>query len=164
MNFAGIYQLPLITGVENNQWGEWTRQENQAPITELSVRGASYGMPAVHIDGQDVLAINDAAREAVDRARNGGGPTLIEADTYRFHDHIGRAEREIRPKEEVERWRARDPIEIMRALLIEKAITTGESSERIVEEVRREIEEAIEFAEASPQPDPADLLIDVYTV
>jgi pyruvate dehydrogenase E1 component alpha subunit len=118
----------------------------------------------VHVDEQDVIAINAAAREAVDRARNGGGPSLIEADTYRFHDHIGRAERENRPREEVERWRARDPIEIMRAMLIEKAITTNESSERIVEEVRREIEEAIEFAEASPQPDPSELLTDVYTV
>jgi TPP-dependent pyruvate/acetoin dehydrogenase alpha subunit len=164
MNFAGLYGLPLITVVENNHWGEWTRQEKQAPITELYVRAQSYAMPAVHVDGQDVLAINEAARDAVDRARNGGGPSLIEADTYRFHDHIGRAERENRPKEEVERWRARDPIEIMRAVLIEKAITTGESSERIVEEVRREIEEAIEFAENSPLPDPASLLTDVYTV
>jgi pyruvate dehydrogenase E1 component alpha subunit len=164
MNFAGLYGLPLITIVENNHWGEWTRQENQAPITELYVRGASYAMPAVHVDGQDVLAVNEAAREAIDRARNGGGPSLIEADTYRFHDHIGRAERENRPKEEVDRWRARDPIEIMRAMLVEKAITTNESSERIVEEVRREIEEAIEFAEASPQPDPSELLTDVYTV
>jgi pyruvate dehydrogenase E1 component alpha subunit len=164
MNFAGLYGLPLITVVENNHWGEWTRQENQAPITELYVRGASYAMPAVHVDGQDVLAVNEAAREAIDRARNGGGPSLIEADTYRFHDHIGRAERENRPKEEVDRWRARDPIEIMRAMLVEKAITTNESSERIVEEVRREIEEAIEFAEASPQPDPSELLTDVYTV
>jgi pyruvate dehydrogenase E1 component alpha subunit len=164
MNFAGLYGLPLITIVENNHWGEWTRQENQAPITELYVRGASYAMPAVHVDGQDVLAVNEAAREAIDRARNGGGPSLIEADTYRFHDHIGRAERENRPKEEVDRWRARDPIEIMRAMLVEKAITTNDSSERIVEEVRREIEEAIEFAEASPQPDPSELLTDVYTV
>ena len=164
MNFAGLYGLPLITVVENNHWGEWTRQEKQAPITELYVRGASYAMPSVHIDGQDVLAINEAAREAVDRARNGGGPSLIEADTYRFHDHIGRAERENRPKDEVDRWRARDPIEIMRAVLIERAITTGESSERIVEEVRREIEEAIEFAENSPMPDLSDLLADVYTV
>jgi pyruvate dehydrogenase E1 component alpha subunit len=164
MNFAGLYGLPLITIVENNHWGEWTRQENQAPITELYVRGASYAMPAVHVDGQDVLAVNEAAREAIDRARNGGGPSLIEADTYRFHDHIGRAERENRPKEEVDRWRARDPIEIMRAMLVEKAITTNESSERIVEEVRREIEEAIEFAEASPQPDPSELLTDVYTL
>jgi acetoin:2,6-dichlorophenolindophenol oxidoreductase subunit alpha len=164
MNFAGLYGLPLITVIENNHWGEWTRQENQAPITELYVRAASYGMPGVRVDGQDVLAINEAAREAIDRARNGGGPSIIEADTYRFHDHIGRAEREIRPKEEVERWRARDPIDILRAVMIENAITTNESSERIIEEVRREIEEAIEFAEASPLPDPADLLTDVFTV
>jgi pyruvate dehydrogenase E1 component alpha subunit len=164
MNFAGLYGLPLITVVENNHWGEWTRQENQAPITELYVRAASYGMPAVRVDGQDVLAVNAAAREAIDKARNGGGPSMIEADTYRFHDHIGRAEREIRPKEELDRWLSRDPIDILRGVMIERAITTNESSERIIEEVRREIEEAIEFAENSPLPDVADLLKDVYTV
>jgi pyruvate dehydrogenase E1 component alpha subunit len=164
MNFAGLYQLPLITVVENNHWGEWTRQENQAPITELYVRAQSYAMPAVRVDGQDILAVNAAAREAVDRARNGGGPSLIECDTYRFHDHIGRAEREIRPKEEVDYWRSRDPIDILRGVLVQKSILTGDSAERIVEEVRKEIEEAVAFAESSPMPDPADLLKDVYTV
>jgi TPP-dependent pyruvate/acetoin dehydrogenase alpha subunit len=163
MNFASLYQLPLITVIENNHWGEWSRQEAQAHINELYVRAGSYGMPGVRVDGQDVLAVNEAAREAIDRARNGGGPSIIEADTYRFHDHIGRAEREIRPREEVDRWRARDPIDIMRGVLVQRAILFNEGADRIIEEVRREIEEAIEFAESSPMPEASDLLRDVYT-
>jgi len=164
LNFAGLYKLPLITVVENNHWGEWSRQEAQAPITELYVRAQSYGMPGVRVDGQDVLAVNEAAHDAIERARGGGGPSLIECDTYRFHDHIGRAERENRPREEVAYWRSRDPIDIFRAKLVERTILTNETAERIVEEVRREIEDAIAYAEASPYPDPADLLKDVYTV
>jgi len=164
LNFAGLYKLPLITVVENNHWGEWSRQEAQAPITELYIRAQSYGMPGVRVDGQDVLAVHEAAHDAIERARGGGGPSLIECDTYRFHDHIGRAERENRPREEVAYWRSRDPIDIFRAKLAERAVLTNEGAERIVEEVRREIEEAIAYAEASPYPDPADLLKDVYTV
>jgi len=163
MNFAGLYKLPLVCVIENNHWGEWSRQEKQGAISRLSERAASYGMPGVTVDGQDVLAVYEAAKDAIDRARDGGGPSLIEADTYRFHDHIGRAEREIRPKEEVAYWRGRDPIDIFRAKLAEQGILTAEGAERVVEEVRREIEEAIAFAEASPFPDPADLLKDVYT-
>ncbi|HLF72553.1 MAG TPA: thiamine pyrophosphate-dependent dehydrogenase E1 component subunit alpha [Dehalococcoidia bacterium] len=164
MNFAGLYQLPLITIVENNHWGEWTRQEDQAPITELYVRAASYGMPGVRVDGQDILAVNAAAREAVDRARSGGGPTLIECDTYRFHNHMGVIDKDPRDANEIARWKARDPIDILRKALEDKKLLTAEGSERIVEEIRREIEEAVAFAEASPFPDPADLLTDVFTV
>ena len=164
MNFAGLYELPLITIVENNHWGEFSRQEAQAPIQELYVRAASYGMPGVRVDGQDGVAIREAAREAIDRARNGGGPSLIECDTYRFYNHIGKSEIDPRPKEEVAHWRARDPIEIMRAVLVQRAIATDGATERIVEEVRKEIEEAIAYAEASPMPEAFDLLKDVYTV
>ena len=99
-----------------------------------------------------------------DLARNGGGPSLIECDTYRFYNHIGKSEINPRPNEEVAHWRSRDPIEIMRAVLVQRAIATEGATERIVEEVRREIEEAIVYAESSPMPDASDLLKDVYTV
>jgi pyruvate dehydrogenase E1 component alpha subunit len=164
MNFAGLYQLPLITVVENNHWGEFSRQEAQAPITELYVRAQSYAMPGVRVDGQDALAVHAAAREAIDRARSGGGPSLIECDTYRFYNHIGKSEIDPRPKDEVAHWRSRDPVEILRAVLVQRAITSDEGAERIVEEVRHEIEDAIAYAEASPMPDVSDLLKDVYTV
>jgi len=164
LNFAGLYHLPMIVVVENNHWGEFTRQEKQAPITRLSDRAASYAMPGVTVDGQDALAVYDAAHEAIERARDGGGPSLIEADTYRFHNHIGLAERDPRPEAEVARWRARDPIEIFREALEERRLISGEGAARIIDEVRREIEEAVAFAENSPFPDEADLLKDVFTV
>ncbi len=163
MNFAGLYKLPAIFVIENNHWGEFTRQEQQAPISRLSDRAASYGMPGVTIDGQDVVAVHEAARDAIERARDGGGPTLIEADTYRFYNHTGRGERDPRPKEEVERWRARDPITAFLGVLAERRILSSDAADRIVEEVRREVQEAIEYAEASPYPDAADLLTDVYS-
>jgi pyruvate dehydrogenase E1 component alpha subunit len=121
-------------------------------------------MPGVRVDGQDGVAIREAAREAIDRARNGGGPSLIECDTYRFYNHIGKSEIDPRPKDEVAHWRARDPIEIMRAVLVQRAIATEGATERIADEVRKEIDEAIAYAESSPMPDAADLLKDVYTV
>src|SRR3972149_4522189 len=91
MNFAGLYRLPLITVVENNHWGEFSRQEAQAPISELHVRAASYGMPGGRVDGQDALAVYEAAREAVERAREGGDPGLIECDPYRLYIPISEA-------------------------------------------------------------------------
>jgi len=164
MNFAGLYKLPLITVVENNHWGEFTRQEKQAPISELYVRANSYGMPGKRVDGMDVMAIYEAAHEAIERGRNGGGPSLIECDTYRFHNHMGMVDYDPRPREEREGWLSKDPIDLMRRVLEDRRILSGEGAERIVEEVRREIEEAVAFADASPFPDPADLLKDVYSV
>jgi acetoin:2,6-dichlorophenolindophenol oxidoreductase subunit alpha len=163
MNFAGLLKLPAVFVVENNHWGEFTRQEKQAPITKLSDRAAAYGMPGVTVDGQDVLAVYQVARDAIERARSGGGPTLIEADTYRFYNHTGRGERDPRPKAEIEAWRARDPISILASLLEQEKVISGEGVERIFEEARREVEEAIEFAEASPYPDVGQLLADVYS-
>ena len=164
MNFAGLYKLPLITVIENNHWGEFTRQEKQAPITELYVRAASYGMPGVRVDGMNALEVYEAASDAVERARAGGGPTLIECDTYRFHNHMGLVEQDPRPKAELDYWHARDPLEIMRKILEDKKLITSETAQRIVDEIRKEIEEAIAFADASPFPDPAtDLLTDVFT-
>jgi TPP-dependent pyruvate/acetoin dehydrogenase alpha subunit len=163
LNMAGLWDLPALFVVENNHWGEFTRQEKQGAITRLSERAASYGMPGTTVDGQDVLAVHAATREALERARSGAGPTLIECDTYRFYNHIGRGERDPRPREEVERWRARDPIEIFRAALEEQRVLFGPSAERIIEEVRREVEDAIAYAESSPYPEASDLLRDVYT-
>jgi pyruvate dehydrogenase E1 component alpha subunit len=163
LNFAGLYKLPALFIIENNHWGEFTRQENQAPISRLSERAVSYGMPGLTVDGQDVLAVHTAAKDAVDRARAGGGPTLIEADTYRFYNHTGRGERDPRPKEEIESWRSRDPIQAYLGVLSERRILSGEGAERIVEEVRREVQDAIEFAESSPYPEAGALLQDVYS-
>ncbi len=162
MNFAGLYKLPLITVIENNHWGEYSRQEAQGAIARLSDRAASYGMPGITVDGQDIMAVHSVVREAIDRARAGEGPTMIEADTYRFYNHIGKTENDPRPRDEVIQGRSRDPIQMFRELLEKENILTLEGSQRVIDEVKQEIEEAIAFAEASPYPEASALLQDVY--
>ena len=163
MNMAGLMKLPVIVVVENNQYGEYTSQLVQGAIPRLSERAASYDMPGVTVDGQDVLAVYQATHDAVERARRGDGPTLIEANTYRFYNHTGMSENDPRPQQERAAWRERDPLDIVRAMLAERSILSAEGAERVVEEVKREIEEALRFAEASPYPDPSELLTDVYS-
>ncbi|MBM3140868.1 MAG: thiamine pyrophosphate-dependent dehydrogenase E1 component subunit alpha [Chloroflexi bacterium] len=163
INFAALHRLPAIFVIENNHYGEFTPQERQGAIARLADRAASYGIPGVSIDGQDVIAVYEAAREAIERARRGDGPTIIEGDTYRFYNHTGMSEGDPRPQEERAAWRQRDPIAILRGVLEQRAILSGESAERIHEEVRREVEGAIRFAEAAPYPDPSELLTDVYS-
>lgn len=163
LNLAALWKLPVIFVIENNHYGEFTPQSGQGAIPRLSDRAASYGIPGVTVDGQDVVAVNEAAREAIARARAGEGPTLIEADTYRYYNHTGMSEGDPRPAEERAAWRERDPITILRGVLTERAILSGENAGRVDEEVRREIEEAIKFGEASPYPELSELLTDVYT-
>ncbi len=163
LNYAALFDLPAVFVIENNHYGEFTPQEGQGSITKLSDRAAAYGIPGVTVDGQDVLAVHAAAGEAIERARAGGGPTLIECDTYRFYSHTGRSEGDPRPIEERDAWRERDPLTILRGVLDERAILSGESADRITEEVQREIEEAITFAEQAPYPELSELLTDVYS-
>jgi TPP-dependent pyruvate/acetoin dehydrogenase alpha subunit len=110
-----------------------------------------------------VLVVHEAAGEAIERARSGGGPSLIEADTYRFYNHTGRSENDPRPEAERERWRGRDPITILRSVLEERAILSGEGADRVIEEVQATIEEAVAFADAAPYPEASQLLTDVYS-
>jgi acetoin:2,6-dichlorophenolindophenol oxidoreductase subunit alpha len=163
LNLAALWKLPAIFVVENNHYGEFTSQEKQGAVARLSERSVAYGIPGVTVDGQDVVAVYDAAREAVERARRGDGPTLIEADTYRFYNHTGMSEGDPRPQEERAAWRERDPITILRGVLDQRAILSGDGADRIDEEVRAQVQEAIAFAEASPYPDRAELLTDVYS-
>ncbi len=163
LNFAALFDLPAVFVIENNHWGEFTPQDKQGSITRLSDRAAAYGIPGVTVDGQDVLAVHEAAGEAIERARAGDGPTLLECDTYRFYNHTGRSEGDPRPEEERAAWRKRDPLTILRGVLEERAILSGESADRITEEVQREIEAAITFAEEAPYPELSELLTDVYS-
>ena len=163
LNLAALWKLPAIFVVENNHYGEFTSQAKQGSIARLSERAASYGIPGVTVDGQDVIAVYEAAREAVERARAGDGPTLLECDTYRTYGHVGRSGRDARPEEERAAWSDRDPITAMARVLAARSILSGEGVNRVIDEVRREIEEAIRFAEEAPYPDPAALLTDVYS-
>jgi TPP-dependent pyruvate/acetoin dehydrogenase alpha subunit len=163
LNLAALWSLPVIFIVENNHYGEFTPQSVQGAISDLSQRSSSYGIPGARVDGQDVLAVSDAARWAIDRARRGEGPTLIECDTYRYFNHMGVREGDPRPAEERAAWRERDPIAIFLTVLEQQRVLTAEAAERIFEEVRAEMEEAIRFAEESPYPDLSEVLTDVYS-
>jgi TPP-dependent pyruvate/acetoin dehydrogenase alpha subunit len=163
-NMAAVFKLPVVFVCENNLYGEWTRQDRSMLIVDVSSRAAAYGMPGVTVDGMDVLAVYEAASEAVDRARRGDGPTMLECKTYRYYDHVGVSYgEEERPAEEREYWLSRDPIVLFRERLASEGILSPEDAERIIEEVKSEVEEAIAFAEGSPDPAPESLLEDVYT-
>ena len=163
-NMAGLFRLPLVLVCENNLYGEWTRQADHQPIDDIADRAASYDMPGVTVDGMDAFAVYEAASEAIARARRGEGPTLLECKTYRYYDHVGvDFGKLVRDPDEVASWKARDPLEQFPRRLVEMGVLTQADIDRITAETRARIEEAVDFAEASPHADPAFLLDDVYT-
>ncbi len=155
VNLAAIWRLPVLFVIENNQYGEYSPLASTTPITRLADRAASYGIPGVFVDGNDVVSMREVAAEAVARARAGDGPTLIEADTYRHSGHSRSDPATYRPPGELDRWLARDPI-----TLLAQAMPSGADTVRV--EVRAEVDAALERALRWPAPDPAALSEDVY--
>ena len=135
-------------------------------LTDIAIRATSYGMPGVIVDGMDALAVRTATLEAVARAKRGEGPTFIEAKTYRYFDHQGIKGMRIpyRDPAEVEAWKERDAIKLLEVIGIERGLATQADFAAIRSQTQAEITDAIEFARSSPDPDPADILDDVYTV
>ncbi|HZU76089.1 MAG TPA: thiamine pyrophosphate-dependent dehydrogenase E1 component subunit alpha, partial [Dehalococcoidia bacterium] len=140
-NMAGLYGLPVIFVCENNGFGEFTRQERHQAIRDVADRAAGYGMPGVVVDGMDVIAVYEAAGEAIARARDGGGPTLLECKTYRFFDHVGVRGMGVvyRSDEEVIEARKRDPIETFEARLLEVGLLTPEQAQAARDAILSEI-------------------------
>jgi TPP-dependent pyruvate/acetoin dehydrogenase alpha subunit len=163
-NMAGLYKLPIVFVCENNGYGEYTAQSNHQAIVDIADRAAGYGMPGVIVDGMDAVAVYEAAGAAIERARNGEGPTLLECKTYRYYDHVGVRGMGLkyRTDEEVAYWKARDPIKLLEARLAEQGILSADAAAAVHEEVMRDVQAGIAFAESSPFPDPATLLDDVY--
>lgn len=163
MNLASLWSLPNIFICENNLYGEATPLAQHMKLKDIAVRAKAYDMPGVVVDGQDVLAVYEAVSTAVKRARDGKGPTLIEAKTYRFHGHhIGDPET-YRTKEEVEEWmEKRDPIKLFKEKLIKEFKVKNTEIDPIEAKILKEIEAAVTFASGSPTPDPASLTRDVY--
>jgi len=163
MNFAAVLRLPVIFVCENNLYGASTPVSQVVAIEHVADRAAAYGMPGVIVDGNDVLEVSRAARDAVDRARRGDGPTLIEAKTYRLCGHSRSDACNYRTREEEAEWRDKDPLlrlsHRLTAGLDAVAVATLDEIER---EVTRRIDEAVEFAESSPSPAPEDALNHVY--
>jgi len=163
-NMAGLYKLPVIFVCENNGYGEFTAQANHQAIVDVADRAPGYGMPGVIVDGMDVMAVYEAAGIAIERARNGQGPTLLECKTYRFYDHVGVRGMGLayRSDDEVTEWRGRDPITLFEQELARQKILTPAAAEVVHGEIHKQVDEAIAFAESSPLPAPEDLLNDVY--
>lgn len=162
INMASAWKLPVIFVCENNLYAMGTRQSRIMNIESIADRAVSYGIPGVSVDGNDVLAVYEAACVAVERARRGEGPTLIECKTYRQKGHSRVDPAKYRPQEEVEGWLRRDPIKRLRHNLIQTVISTEAELQEIEKEVSSEIEDAVKFAVESTFPAPEEALEDVY--
>ena len=161
-NLAGLWQLPIIFFCENNLYGEGTPQSKQAPVADLAVRAEGYAFPGGIVDGNDVLAVYEAARTAAERARAGSGPTFIEGKTYRFRGHYEGDPMVYRAKEEMEAWRQRDPISVFADRLLDAGLASELELQAVADRVQETLDEAVDFAAASPQPQPESALEGVY--
>ncbi|MCF7617044.1 thiamine pyrophosphate-dependent dehydrogenase E1 component subunit alpha [Bacillus sonorensis] len=163
INLAAIWKLPVIFIAENNGYGEATPFSYASSCKSIADRAAGYGIPGIQVDGKDVMAVYQAAEEAVKRAKNGEGPTLIECMTYRNYGHFeGDAQRYKTNEEKIEHQEEKDAISAFRAELLTKQMLTEAELVQIEAAVTEEINEAVEFSEKSPYPDQAELLTDVY--
>jgi pyruvate dehydrogenase E1 component alpha subunit len=162
INMASAWKLPVIFVCENNLYAMGTRQSRIMNIDNISDRAASYRILGVSVDGNDVLAVYEAARVAAEQARKGEGPTLIECRTYRHRGHSRVDPAKYRPQEEVEEWLRKDPIKRLRDKLIQTNISTEAKLQEIEKRVSNEIEDAVKFAVESPYPAPEEALEDVY--
>jgi pyruvate dehydrogenase E1 component alpha subunit/2-oxoisovalerate dehydrogenase E1 component alpha subunit len=163
MNFAGVFWAPVVFVCNNNQYAISVPLQTQTRAETLAVKAIAYGFPGVRVDGNDILAVLAAAREAVERARAGGGPTFIECVTYRVGPHSSADDpTRYRSAAEVEAWRARDPIARFRTYLAGEGIWTDADEAKLHEELTREIEEAIRVVEAAGPPSLETLFTDVY--
>lgn len=162
MNFAGIHDLPVVFLVENNVYAISTPTALEV-AGSIAGRAEGYGFPGYAIDGNDVLAVYESAREAFERARGGDGPTLIEAKTYRMTAHSSDDDdRRYREREEIEEWRLKDPILRFEKYLMENGLLDEDKKEAMDAEIRAEVAEASEYAENAPFADPEDVLTGVY--
>ena len=162
MNLAAVWDLPVLFVCENNLYAASTPFQTAFKIENIADRAAAYGMPGRIVDGNDVLAVYETAREAVERARAGEGPTLIECKTYRLCGHSRSDPRTYRTKEEEAEWQTRDPIPRFREWLVADGSASAAELDEIEADVERTIDEAIAFGDASPAPELADLYTDVF--
>ncbi|MGB6300564.1 MAG: pyruvate dehydrogenase (acetyl-transferring) E1 component subunit alpha [Rivularia sp. (in: cyanobacteria)] len=157
LNMAALWKLPILFVVENNKWAIGMSHERATSQPEIYKKASVFGMHGVEVDGMDVLAVRSVAQEAVLRARNGEGPTLIEALTYRFRGHSLADPDEMRSKEEKEFWFSRDPIKKFAAYLVEQNLASQQELKDIERKIQATVDEAVKFAESSPEPDASEL-------
>lgn len=162
LNWAAVFQVPAVFICENNQYAYSTPLSQQMRITDLADRAAGYGMPGVVVDGNDFIAVYEAASAAVEHARNGGGPSLIECKTMRMRGHAIHDNMAYVPSELLEQWAQRDPIALFERSLRERGILDDTLMHDLQQQVAYVIDDAQSFAEQSPYPDPATLFDGVY--
>ncbi len=161
-NMAKLWNLPVIYIIENNKYGMGTSVERASSTTDLSQRGVSFGIPGVQVDGMDVRAVKAATDYAMDWCREGNGPYILEMVTYRYRGHSMSDPAKYRSKDEVQKMRSEhDPLEQVRARLLEKKWADEEELKAIDKEVRAVVAAAAEFAQASPEPQPSELYTDI---
>ena len=174
MNLASVWKLPVIFVCENNQYAVTTHFNETVAVENISDRAPAYNMPGVLVDGQDVIAVYETVKAAVARARAGQGPSLVEARTYRYQDHSEGLRRVVqtqaqggpapyRSEEEVAYWRDRDPIVLLKGRLAAQGLASETEMAAMEKEVRDQIDEALEFAQDSPYPDPEEIFDDLFT-
>jgi pyruvate dehydrogenase E1 component alpha subunit len=165
LNFAGVFQTPAIFVCQNNHWAISFPRSKQTRSKTLAQKALAYGMPGIQVDGNDILAVYAAAREAVDRARSGGGPTLIECVTYRMAVHTTADDpKRYRTEEEVEQWKKRDPLTRFQKYLIDKGVISEDKIAGLDSEVAQEIQSAVDRAEEQMKTlgDPIDMFQYTY--
>ena len=163
MNMAAIWKLPILFVVENNQWASTTPQGYACALGDLCQRAAGYNMPGISVDGNDVLAVRAASLEAVSRARKGEGPSMIENKTYRIRGHFEGDPQKYRDQAEVLTWQEqKDPINRFEQVLIQDQTLTKKKSRVVWDEVKAELDAAIEFAKNSPFTKPEEALEDLF--
>jgi pyruvate dehydrogenase E1 component alpha subunit len=164
INLASVWKLPVIFVCENNGFGISVPVKQSTSVKDISVRAAGYDIPGVTVDGNDVYAVYEAAEKAIKRAREGKGPTLIECKTYRWRGHWTGDPEVYRTKEDVKAWMEKCPIKRMKAAMLENKVATEAELEAIEKKAIADVEEAAAFAVASPEPDPATVMDNVYYV
>jgi pyruvate dehydrogenase E1 component alpha subunit len=168
LNMAALWKLPVIYVCENNMYGMHTAVSKSTSVRNISVRAQAYDIPGLTVDGMNVLAVYEAASQAVDRARKGQGPTLLECKTYRFLGHSGpyvieaAQVKPYRTIEEVNEWKKRDPIPALRNKLVADKVLPEEKAIELSNKVKQEVEDAVRFAEQSPDPLPEEAVQDVF--
>lgn len=163
LNISALWKLPLIFVCEDNQYAQFNPRESHLSINRISDLASAYGIPGTTVDGMDVEVVLETAENAVDRARSGKGPSLIECRTYRFFGHYtGDLKQGYRDRDEVRRWKSeKDPIDIFKRRLLERGVT-DEIITKMESEIRNQLNESFTQAESDPYPEPEETLQDVY--
>ena len=162
LNLAAVWKLPVVFLLDNNVYGEYSRINLTTPFEDLHMRAASYGMPGVSVDGMGVDAVRPVLQEAVDRARAGDGPTLVEAKTYRFAGHSRADTAPYRPDGELEHWQARDPLLVTSAEFVASGVATQAELDAATEQVRVGLDELVRELKDAPGPSTSDMFKNIY--